>query len=86
MTLVWSAVCWAAGLLTAGLIGWLWFVWADDSAEKAVPLAAILVLATLVGLTSQQSRAHARRRLRAALDAYAEQEEAKRAYSQDLLT
>jgi hypothetical protein len=82
MSLVWSAVSWAVGLLTAGLIGWLWFVLADDSAGKVDPLAAILALAALVGITWQQSRARARRRLRAALDAYAEQEEVKRTYSQ----
>jgi hypothetical protein len=82
MSPVWSAVSWAVGLLTAGLIGWSWFFSADDSAGKAVPLAAILALASLVGITWQQSRGRARRRLRAALEAYAEQEEAMRAYSQ----
>jgi hypothetical protein len=81
MSLVWSAVSWAGGLLIAGLIGWLWFVVADDYAAKAVLLVAILALAALIGITSHESRARARRELQAALDAYAEQEQAKWTYS-----
>ncbi len=76
MALVWSTVGGAAGLFLAGLIGWLWLVLADDSVWKGVLLAAVLALAALAGIAWQQSRAE--RRLRAALDAYAEKELAKR--------
>jgi hypothetical protein len=68
-------------LLIFGLIGWLWFVSADDSAWRAVSLAAILAVAALVGITWYLSRARAERRWLAALDAYAKQEQAKRTYS-----
>jgi hypothetical protein len=81
MSPVWPTVSWAAGLLIAGLIGWLWSVVADDYAAKAVLLVAILALAALIGITSQESRARARRELQAALDAYADQEQAKWTYS-----
>ena len=81
MSLVWSAVFRAAQLLIVGLIGWLWFVSADDSAWRAVSLAAVVALAALVGITWYLSRARAERRWRAALDAYAKQEQAKRTNS-----
>jgi hypothetical protein len=74
MSLTSSAVSWAAALLIAGLVGGLWFVRADDSAWEAVPLAAVLALTAVAGITWQQSRARARRRLQVALDAYAEQQ------------
>src|SRR5439155_3694124 len=77
----WSAIFWAARLLIFGLIGWLWFVSTDDSAWKTVSLAAVLALAALMGITWVLSRARAERRWRAALDAYAKQEQAKRTYS-----
>ena len=80
-SLAWSGVFRAARLLLFGLIGWLWFVSADDSAWKAVSLAAVLALAALVGITWYLARARAERRFQAALDAYAEQEQAKRTYS-----
>jgi hypothetical protein len=67
----------AARLSTFGLIGWFWFLSADDSAWKAVPLVAVLGLAALVGITWYASRARADRRWRAALDRYAQQEQAK---------
>ena len=70
----WSAVFRAARLLTFGLIGWLWFVSADDSAWRSVSLAAALALAALAGITWYLTRARAERRWRAALDAYAKQE------------
>jgi hypothetical protein len=57
------------------LIGWLLFVSAAGSAWKAVALVALLALASLVGLKWYLSRARAERRWRAALDAYAKQEE-----------
>jgi carbon storage regulator len=78
MSLVWSAVFRTARLLIFGLIGWLLFVSAADSAWRAVSLAAVLALAALVGITWYLSRARAERRWRTALDAYAEKELAKR--------
>jgi hypothetical protein len=61
-----------------GLIGWLLFVSAADSAWRAVSLAAVVALAALVGITWYLSRARADRQWRAALDVYAKQELAKR--------
>ena len=81
MSLARSAVFRVVRLLLFGLIGWLWFVSAADSALRAVSLAAVLALAALVGITWYASRARADRRWRAALDAYAKQELAKRTYS-----
>src|SRR5438270_2648364 len=80
-SLAWSAVSRAARLLFFGLIGWLWFASADDSEWKDVSLAAVLALAALVGITWYLSRVRAERRWRAALDAYAKQEQAKRTNS-----
>jgi hypothetical protein len=70
-SLVWSAVFGAVRLLIFGLIGWLLFVSAADSAWRAVSLAAGLALAAFVGITWYLPRARAERRWRAALDAYA---------------
>ena len=78
MSLAWSAVFRAVRMLIFGLIGWLWFVSAADSAWRAVSLAAVLALAALVGITWYLSRARAKRRWRAAMDAYADREQAKR--------
>jgi hypothetical protein len=74
MSLISSVSFWAAALLIAGLIGRLWLVGADNSAWEAVPLAAVLGLTAVAGITWQQSRASARRRLHAALAAYADWE------------
>jgi membrane protein DedA with SNARE-associated domain len=74
MSMISSAASWAAALLIAGWIGGVWFVIADNSAWKAVPLATVLALTAVVGITWQQARAGARRRLQAALAAYAERE------------
>lgn len=74
MSLVPSSAFGVAALPIAGLIGGLWFVRADDSAWEAVPFAAVLALTATVGVTWQQSRARAWRRLQAALAAYAERE------------
>jgi hypothetical protein len=63
------------------LASWLWFFAAGDSAWRAVSLVAVLAVAALVGITWYLSRAHADRRWRAALDRYAQQEQAKRTYS-----
>lgn len=73
-----SAVRRAGRLSNFGFIGWFWFLSADDSARKAVPLVAVLGLAALVGIPCYASRARADRRWRAALDRYAEQQQAKR--------
>jgi uncharacterized membrane protein YqjE len=81
ISLVGTAVFRAARLLIFGLIGWLLFISAADSAWRAVALAAVLALAALVGVTWYLSRARAERRWRAALDAYAIKEQAKRTYS-----
>jgi hypothetical protein len=78
MSLVRSAVFRAGRWLLFGLIGWLCFVSVADSAWRAVSLAAILALAALAGISWYLSRARADRRWRAALDAYADKEEAKR--------
>jgi hypothetical protein len=80
-SLAWSAAFRAGRLLIFGFIGWLLFVSAADSAWRAVSLAAVLALTALVGVTWYLSRARADRRWRAALDAYAKQEQAKRTYS-----
>jgi carbon storage regulator len=65
-------------LLIFGIIGWLLFVSATDSAWRAVSLAVVLAVAALVGITWYLSRTRAERRWRAALDTYAEKELAKR--------
>src|SRR5437763_737117 len=72
--LIWSAAPVAAALLIAGAIGQFWFVLANDSAWKGVPLTAVLALTAVVGITWQQTRARGRRRWQAALDTYAERE------------
>jgi hypothetical protein len=74
MSLISAVSFWAAALLFMGLIVGLWFVRTDDLAWKAVPLAAVLALTAVVGITWQQSRARATRRWQAALAAYAERE------------
>ena len=76
-----SAVFRAVGLSTLGFIGWPWFVSADDSAWKADSLVAAGALAAVVGSMWCLRRDRAARRWRAALDRYAEQEEAKRTRS-----
>jgi hypothetical protein len=67
-------ISWAGVLLIVGLIVGLWFVRPDDAAWEAIPLAVGLTLTAAVGVTWQQFRARARRRLQAALDAHAERE------------
>jgi hypothetical protein len=79
-SLAWSAVFRAAGLSIFGFIGWLWFFSPNDSAWKAVSLVAVPTFAALVGVASYLPRARTERRWRAALDLYAEQEQAKETY------
>jgi hypothetical protein len=74
VSLISSPVFWYGALLIAVFISGLWFARADDSAWKAVPLIAALALTAAAGITWQQSRASATRRLQAALAAYAERE------------
>jgi hypothetical protein len=69
-----SVSFWTVGLLTAAWIGALWFVGAEHSVWKAAPLAAVLALTVAAGITWQQSRARAARRLQAALAAHARRE------------
>ena len=52
------------------MIGWFWFLSADDSAGKAVPLIAVLSFAAVVGIAWYLARVRADRRWRAALDRY----------------
>jgi hypothetical protein len=68
-SMILSGAAWVAA--TAESIIGLWFLPAN---EPAVPLAAVLGLAAVVGVTWQQSRARATRRWLAVLDAYAERE------------
>jgi hypothetical protein len=74
MSLVSSSAYWVAALLIAGLIGGLWYVLSDDSAREALPLVVALALTAAAGITWQQARASARRRMHSALAAYAERE------------
>ena len=71
----------AAALLIAASIGGLWFLLAGHSLWEFILLAAPLALIAIVVLFRQHSHSRAERRLWAALDAYAEQERAKRTYS-----
>ena len=77
-SLAWSAVSRATRFSVSGFFGWFWFLSAGDSAWRTVSLVAVLALAALVGITRYLARADGR--WRAALDRYAEQEEAKRAH------
>jgi hypothetical protein len=76
-SLAWSAVFRAAGLSIIGFLGWLWFSSADGPAWTAVSLVTILALAALVGVAWYLPRARAEEKWRAALEYYAEQEQAK---------
>src|SRR5207237_691779 len=80
-SLAWSAVCRAARLSIFGFVGWFCFLSADDSAWRAISLVGVLGLAVLVGITWYASGARADRRWRAALDRYAQQEQAIGAHS-----
>jgi high-affinity Fe2+/Pb2+ permease len=77
----WSTACGASRASFFGLTGWLLFLSANASGWRAVSLVAVLALAVLAGIIWYAYRARADRRWRAALDRYAEQEEAKWTYS-----
>ncbi len=72
--LILSAGYWAAALLIAGSIGWLGFVLADDTGGSPSVLAAVVALTAAVGIAWLLFRARARKRLQAAMDAYADRE------------
>src|SRR5262249_1281651 len=78
LLLAWPAALGIAGLSVVGAAVWLWFFSADDASRRVVSLGAVRGLGGVLGLTWDGSRARADRRWRAALDRYAEQEEAKR--------
>ena len=69
-----GSASWVAELLTSAALRALWFVPADKPAWQAVPLGVILATTVVSGVAWQQSRARARRRWLAALDAFAERE------------
>ncbi len=73
-----SAVFRAAGLAIFGIVAWFWLFSADGPAWGAVSLVAILAIAGLGGLAWYLLRARAESRWRAALDRYAEQEQAQK--------
>ena len=73
-SLISSGASWAAALLMAVSIGGLWFVRSDDPTSEAVPLATVLALVAVVGVSWQRSCARANSRFQAAMDAYAERE------------
>jgi protein-S-isoprenylcysteine O-methyltransferase Ste14 len=77
----WSAAARAARLSIFGLLGWFWFLAADDSAWRDVAVVAALGFAALVGVAWYLAHARAESRWRAVLDRYAEREQAKRTYS-----
>jgi hypothetical protein len=79
-SLAWSAVFRAAGLSIFGLVVWHWLFSADGPPWRAVSLVAFQALAALVGVAWYLPRARIERRWRAALDLYAEQEQAKETY------
>jgi hypothetical protein len=60
-----------------GFIGWPWFFSARGAAWRADAPGAALALAAVIGCLWYLSRARAERRWRAALERYAEQEQAK---------
>jgi len=69
-----SLISWVAALMIVVMVGGLWVLPAFDSAWNAPPLVAVLALTAVIAIVRQQSRARARRRLLAALEAYAQRE------------
>jgi hypothetical protein len=80
----WLSVAWSAfrfaGLSTFGFIVWFWLFSAEGPVWRAVSLVAVQALAALAGVAWYLPRARAERRWRAALDHYAEQQQANRAF------
>jgi hypothetical protein len=81
-SLAWSAVSRVVVLSILGFVGCPSFVSADDSAWKADSLIAAMALTAVVGGIRCLRRAGTERRWRAALNRYAEQEQAKGTRSQ----
>jgi hypothetical protein len=77
MSLAWTAVWRAAGWSILGIIAWFWLFPDDGPAWRAISLVAVEVLAALAGIAWYLPRARAERQWRAALDRYAEQEQAR---------
>ncbi len=75
-SLVRSALFRAAGGAVLGFIAWLGLFSAGGPARSAVSLVAVLALAALAGVAWYLPRVRAEWRWRAALDRYAEQEQA----------
>jgi hypothetical protein len=65
----------AVALLITGAIVELWFLWAGNSLRSAVALAAVLASTATAGIAARRARAG--KRLRTALDAYADLEIAR---------
>jgi hypothetical protein len=65
---------WVAEWLSSAVLRALWFVPAESPTWQAVPLGVVLAATVVTGIAWQQSRARARRRWLAALDAFAERE------------
>src|SRR5262245_49110080 len=68
------ASSWAAVLLIAASILGLWVLLSEESPRAFWTLAVPLGLGAVVGVAGRRSRVRMRRRLQAALDAYAERE------------
>jgi hypothetical protein len=83
ISLISPAASWAA-LLVAASIGGHWFVRTYEPGRETVALAAVLALAATAGVTWQRSRARARSRWHAALEAYAEREISRERYRKAL--
>jgi hypothetical protein len=64
-------------LAIVGLVAWPWLFWTDGPAWRAVSLVGVLALAALAGVAWYLWRARAERRWRAALDRYADDEQAR---------
>jgi hypothetical protein len=74
LSLVWPALSCAGAVLAVGWLGLLW--WQPAASWQALLAAFVLALAAILG-SAWLFRARARRRLRAAVDAYAEREIAR---------
>ena len=75
---------WGVALMIAASIGGTWLLLAEESLVAFSLMAATLVLAASIGVLARQSRARVRR-LKAALDVYAEREIARAAARFDSL-
>jgi hypothetical protein len=74
--LTWLATCGLAAIPAAGIVGGLQLWSADGRGWLALALVAVLALTSVLGIV-WQTRARGMRRLRTAMDAYAEREIAR---------